>query len=335
MTLDLDTFLTALYSIVDDLYQKHYAPLKPKRPGRNPDLSDSEVLTLILCAQWYGRSQRAFMRYAAEHWQRYFPRLLSQSACNRRSRDLTGVLTHMVARVAQDMHAYLAPYQAIDTVPVPLMRRRRGRRRRLFGPEAAIGRGGCDRDWYYGCKLLLAATPQGACTGFVLAPANTEDRWLAEAFLCWRHDVDQHPVRPDEMPRRRNGRAYVGPSGPLGLRHGVGEMSAGPYVADNGFFGSWWQGHWRAHYRASVLTPRDYGGSGGRTGRRRHAGWRQIVETINGHLEQVFGLHFPGARSLWGLQSRIAAKLVALNLGIWLNRHFGRPDLAFATLFNG
>lgn len=29
-----------------------------------------------------------------------------------------------------------------------------------------------------------------------------------------------------------------------------------------------------------------------------------------------------------------AVKLVALNLGIWLNRLFGRPDLALATLFN-
>ena len=111
-------------------------------------------------------------------------------------------------------------------------------------------------------------------------------------------------------------------------------MSAVPYVADNGFFGALWQSHWQADYDAVVLTPRDYTGVGDRAGRRAHAGWRQIVETINGHLEQVFGLHFPGARSLWG-QSRIAAKLVALNLGIWLNRHFGRPDLAFATLFNG
>ena len=109
------------------------------------------------------------------------------------------VLTHMVAAVAQDMGAYLAPYQAIDTVPVPLMRRRRGKRHRLFGPEAAIGRGGGDRDWYYGCKLLLAVTPQGVCTGFVLAPANTEDRWAAEAFLCWRHAVCQAPIRAQEF----------------------------------------------------------------------------------------------------------------------------------------
>ena len=77
----LDTFLVALYSTVDDLYQKYYAPHKPKRRGKKPDLSDSEVLTLAICAQWHGASQRAFIRYAAEHWRNYFPRLLSQSAC--------------------------------------------------------------------------------------------------------------------------------------------------------------------------------------------------------------------------------------------------------------
>ena len=63
---NLDTFLVALYSTVDDLYQKHYAPHKPKRRGKNPDLSDSEVLTLVICAQWHGTSQRAFIRYAAD-----------------------------------------------------------------------------------------------------------------------------------------------------------------------------------------------------------------------------------------------------------------------------
>ena len=54
MTLDL----TALYIIVDDLYQKHYAHLKPRRPGRRPELSDSEVLTLSIWAQWFGTSER-------------------------------------------------------------------------------------------------------------------------------------------------------------------------------------------------------------------------------------------------------------------------------------
>jgi len=33
MTLDLDTFLVALYTITDDLYRQYGAPRKPSRPG--------------------------------------------------------------------------------------------------------------------------------------------------------------------------------------------------------------------------------------------------------------------------------------------------------------
>ncbi len=43
--MDLDTFLVALYTIVDDLYQQHVAGTKPVRPGPRPTVSDSEVLT--------------------------------------------------------------------------------------------------------------------------------------------------------------------------------------------------------------------------------------------------------------------------------------------------
>ena len=334
MTLTLDTFLVALYTIVDDLYQQHFAQYKPRRPGKRPELSDSEVLTLAICAQWSGTSERTFLRYAAEHWSAYFPRLLSQSSCNRRSRDLAGVLTHLVEKVARELGAYAAPYQALDTVPVPLMRRCRGRGHRLFGWEAAIGRGGSDRDWYYGCKLLLAVTPEGAITGFLLAPASTEDRWVAEAFLCWRTGQENWPVNPQDMPRRGNGQKYVGPTGPMWPRSGVGQHNPVPYVADDGFFGAWWQTHWRRNYGATVLTARNHTGDTAQLLRRQHHGWRQIVETINQHLEDVFNLHFPRARTTRGLLARVAAKLSALNLGMWLNRHFGRPHLAFATLFN-
>ncbi len=129
-------------------------------------MSDSEVLTLALCAQWHGTSERAFLRFASQYWRAYFPRLLSQSATNRRCRDLAGVLSNLSGMVAQEMESYAAPYQVLDTLPVRLMRPCRGRRRRLFGNEASMGKGGSDRTWYYGCKLLLSLTPQGVITGF-------------------------------------------------------------------------------------------------------------------------------------------------------------------------
>lgn len=335
MTLDLDTFLVALYTIVDDLYRQHWAPQKPSRPGRRPELSDSEVLTLVLCAQWFGPSERAFIRYAANHWRAYFPLLLSQSAYNRRCRHLAGVLVQLVPQVTRELRAYTAAYQTFDTVPVPLMRRCRGQRHRLFGEEAAIGRGGSDKDWYYGCKLLVAVTDSGVITGFLLAPASTEDRWVAESFLCWRQNPWATPCTPQDLPpSHRRGGSYVGPTGPIWPRQAVGEHSPAVYIGDDGFRGKWWREHWRQDYGATVIAPQAYVGGTARECRQQHRRWRQIGEAVNQQLGRVFGLPFPGAHSKLGLLTRVAAKAAALNLGIWLNRWFGRPDLAFATLFS-
>jgi hypothetical protein len=279
--------------------------------------------------RWLGQSERALVRHAVAHWRGYFPRLLSQGAYHRRVRDLTGVLLRLVREAAQALGAAHAAYEAVDTVPVPLARRCRGERHRLFGDEAGIGRGGSDRDWYFGCKLLVAATPDGAVTGFVLAPASTEDRWTAEALLGWRADPQADLWTPGQLPpSHRRGGGYVGPTGPLGPRIGVGAPSAGIYVADRGFQGAAWQHHWQEDYTATVLTPAAHATRG-----RQHAAWRQVVETVHGLLTSVFHLPYPGAKSRWGLITRVAAKLAALNLGIMLNRLFLRPDLALATLF--
>src|SRR5512139_2208733 len=151
MEIDFYAFLVLVYCLVDDLYQSKYAHLKPKRRGHKPELSDSEVLTLAILCQWHlGRSENGFVNYVLRCWKGYFPRMLSQGAFNRRVRDLAGVLCQLGPEVARLSRAYLessAAYEVIDGVPVPLMRRCRGSRHRLFGPEAAIGRGGSDRDW--------------------------------------------------------------------------------------------------------------------------------------------------------------------------------------------
>jgi hypothetical protein len=223
MTLDLDTFLTALYSIIDDLYRQHFAHLKPPRPGRKPELSDSEVLTLAICAQWSGRSERAFVRYAAAYWRAYFPKLLSQSSLNRRSRDLCGLLVHMTPLIAKELKAYAEAYQVMDCVPVPLMRRCRGERHLLFADEAAIGIGGADGDWYYGVKLLLVTSASGIITGFMIAPANTADRWVAEHLLCFRQDPLAAPLGPADLPPSHKRGGYVGPSGPISAMGPLGE----------------------------------------------------------------------------------------------------------------
>lgn len=342
MRLDIATFLTALYVITDDLYQRHFAHLKPRRRGKKVELSDSEVLTLAICSQWLGWSERVFISYALSNWLPYFPRLLSYSAYNRRSRDLAGVLVSLGQRIGQELERYariqgvLKPvgvYEVIDSVPVPLMRRCRGDQHRLFGLEAAIGKGGSDKSWYYGVKLLLSVTPSGVITGFMIGPASTEDRWMAEHFLCYRMDPWAGPLEAEDMPRRRRYKGYVGPTGPIWPRAAAGELGLVPYIADDGFSGREWIAHWREDYGAPVLTTSGYKGEEAPKARREHSGRRQIVETVNSILTGTLGLSFPGARTTWGLLTRLAAKVAAVNIGIYLNRLFGRADLTHDSLF--
>jgi hypothetical protein len=332
--LDQDTFLTTAYVIVDEEYQAHFADQKPVRPGPRPTLSDSEVLTLGLLAQSQrSRSEREFLRWAGKALRAYFPHLVSQSAFNRRLRDLAGALARLVPAVAARTSALLgeSAYQVLDGVPVPLARRCRGERHRLFADEAAIGRGGSERAWYFGQELLLAVDAHGQITGAVSGPANTEEHWLADALLRWRVDATAAAPTAAELdpalgPAHRRRGARQGPTGPLFRRGAAGAPADGPYLGDLGFRGRDWARHWRSDYGAGVLTKADYPrGPEGRPGRRWLSGLRQVVETVNGWLEDRFGLHFPRARTAWGLQTRLAAKLAAFNLAVHCNHLHGRP----------
>jgi hypothetical protein len=60
---DVDTFLTTLYVMVDD-FCKASLPPEP-RPGPPATLSRSEVVTLAIFGQWQGfGSERGFYRFA-------------------------------------------------------------------------------------------------------------------------------------------------------------------------------------------------------------------------------------------------------------------------------
>ncbi|MFI5275188.1 MAG: hypothetical protein ACHQ4H_19325 [Ktedonobacterales bacterium] len=331
--LDTDTFFTAVYTVLDDLYRATLAELRQQTPGRRPQLSDSEVLTLIVLSHWYGLSERALLRRAAAAWQPYFPRLLSQSAFNRRVHSLERVLTWLVTRLAAELGATDAPYEVLDGVSVPLARLCRGTRHRQFAAEADIGKGGSDRQWYYGIKLLLCTLPCGAVSGFVAGPASTEERVLAEALLQGRAQPPPAPWQGALPPQatRHVAKPYVGANGPLWPRLGVGQAATGRYLGDRGYGGAWWETHWQTELGARVVTP--YASvADDRVAQQAHASLRQIVETTNSHLKGDLGLAYPRAHTFAGLRARLAAKLVSFNLGIVLNRRFQRPDLALATL---
>src|SRR5215471_702158 len=64
---DVDTFLTILYVMIDDFCQRQ-DEVAPAHPGPQASLTRSEVVTLSLFGQWvHFPGERAFYRYAQEH----------------------------------------------------------------------------------------------------------------------------------------------------------------------------------------------------------------------------------------------------------------------------
>jgi hypothetical protein len=353
MELDVDTFLTVIYCVCDEVYQREIAPKLGARPGARPKLSESEVLALAVVGQWHGqRCERCFLRYVRRHWHGYFPRLTSQSAFNRRARHLWAALCVLGPAVAREVSRLLgrAPtYQVWDGVPVPLMRQCRGEQHRLFGTEADVGYGGSDRTEYYGMHRLADANDQGTIDGFVVGPAATSEYWLAEALLRWRQDPAAPAPTPEQLapilgPTHQKGGRRVGPTGPIGPRLAAGGPDAGaspsrpvlpPILADLGFTGRRWRAHWRAAYHTAVLTKADYDALTDPTERHRaKRGFnrrRHEVETVFSVLADRFGSKFPRSRTHWGPWTRLAAKVACYNLAVYVNYLFHRPTF---SLFN-
>src|SRR5215218_9224280 len=129
--MDLDSFLVLLYVLVDDWWKLHRSSESPKI-GRPALLSESEVLTLVILAQWPRfRSERDFWRFARAHLRPYFPSLCSQSQLNRRLRALEPELRLLQLAFAEDLTEPSAVYRVMDTTLVPAIVRVRASRKGL------------------------------------------------------------------------------------------------------------------------------------------------------------------------------------------------------------
>lgn len=328
MDLDLETFLTTFYVMVDDLFQQHVGPKMPACGRPTPHLADSEVLCLGLAAQWRTgvpwKSERAFLRYAHKHLRHCFPGLTTQSAFNRRLRRLWGAFLLLQEALAQELGTP-DDFEIFDCVPVPVARGARSFHPGWFADIARVGKGGNDR-YFYGLRLLLVLRASGVAGAWTMASGNVQERWLAELLLSAQAGSPQLLGPHDPV----TGQPEIDlPEDWVGPVQSCGKASGKPKLTDTGFVGKEWLQHWASDYGATVVAkpkgaPPELS--------RWFGSLRQVVETAFAHLCESFGLKYPGAHTKWGLLTRIAAKLAAYNLGIRINRGLGRPDFAFATL---
>src|SRR5215204_4867263 len=294
--MDLDSFLVSLYVLVDDWWKLEHAS-RPPKTGRPALLSDPEVITLAILAQWPRfRSERDFWRFASSHLRSYFPKLCSQSQLNRRIRALEPELRALQLAFARELAEPSAVYRVVDTTLVPAIVRVRASRKGLFAGQASFGRSASKTEWIYGFKVALVVDPEGVVSAFFLAPASSDERPIGETLIAFdRYDA---------------------------------------YLADKGFTGVEWERRWLEVYGALVAaTPKnDSRRAWSKADRRWAAGKRQIIEGVICQLKDFFGLERHRAKTLGGLLARLAAKVAAYTCAQRINDTLGRPLRHLADL---
>jgi hypothetical protein len=304
--LDVDTFLTTLYVIVDDLCQPHAS--EQRRPGPVASLAESEVITLAIFARWNRfASERDFYRYAEGHLRGAFPTLPNRSQFNRLVRLYTDAIEEVALHLGKMVKGRRCPYQALDSSAMPVRDPKRRGHGWLAG-QADIGWSN-SIGWYEGFSLLAAVEPSGVVTGFCFGSASTAEQPLAETFFA---------VRANPNPRLIS----------------VGEAFFGTYVADKGFEGVDNRRRWLECYGAEVIHPpkRNSRKPWSKRFRQWVASLRQIVETVYDKLFNTFGLWKERPHEIGGLRTRLAARVALHNFCIWLNDQLGQPRLKFADL---
>jgi hypothetical protein len=294
--MDLDSFLVSLYVLVDDWWKLEHAS-RPPKTGRRALLSDPEVITLAILAQWPRfRSERDFWRFARSHLRSYFPNLCSQSQFNRRVRALEPEMRALQRDFAEDLAQPSAVYRVLDTTLVPAMVRVRASRKGLFCGQASFGRSASNTEWVYGFKVALVVNPEGVVSTFGLAPAASDERPIGDALIA----SDRYEA----------------------------------YLADKGFTGIEWERRWMEVYGALVAAaPKNNSRRAwSRVDRRWASGKRQIIEGVIGQLKDFFSLERHRAKTLGGLLTRLAAKIAAYTCAQQINYSLGRPLRHLADL---
>jgi hypothetical protein len=184
--MDLETFIIAVFCLVDDFVRDLCHGRRLRQRGPAPILADSEVLTVEITGEFLGLdTDQALYAYFRRHFGHLFPglRTVHRTTFLRQAANLWAVKhalwQHLTTGTRHDAALVL-----IDSLPVPVCRFARAHRCRSFRGLAAFGYDPLAHQTYYGLRLHLRVTWPGVITAAVLAPANDADRAVAPQLLA-------------------------------------------------------------------------------------------------------------------------------------------------------
>src|SRR3982751_1564240 len=257
-----------------------------RRRGRRPRISDSELICLAGAQVVLDcPNARRFRRQSKRLLGHLFPDIPGQSGFNKRLRALAPQLVETVTVLAQLSPSFCDRLRLLDSTPVPCAASRETVRRSALAGIGGYGYCRSHSRWFWGFRLYLLCSPDGLPIGFELAAANTPERVVAAELL-------ERALEPGQT-----------------------------VIADKGFAGAEFEQH-VSRLGGRLLRPdrKDEKPRFGSLG-----GIRQWIESCFDTLKDQLSLERHGGRTLTGLVSRIARRLLALTAVLLHNWQLGTP----------
>lgn len=290
--LTIQDFIVVVYCLIDDVVTVLQARYPFRTRGFAPALRDSEVITMIVVGEFLGiDTDEQIWEYFCRHWRAWFPKLGSRSQFVRQAANLWRVIQLVHHSLATALGAWDDDVHIVDGVPMPLCELTRASRcTRLCGIAAMSYCAAKDR-YYFGLKGHVLITASGVITAITVTSANTDEREAAWDLV---------------------------------------DSVVGLLLGDKGYISQFFRTclktvtiQLETPLRCNMHDPRPREQVGAlMTVRRR-------VETVIGQLTERFHLATVRARDVFHLTGRIARKILAHTLGVFVNRQLNQELLQF------
>lgn len=268
--------------------------LLPKRtgPGRRPQITDAELVALAVAQMFLAiPNDRKFLALARWRLGHLFSYLPKQPGYNKRLRKLAPTIAQVIAHLAASSPSFCDGLRLLDSTPVPCGQSRETVKRSELAGSAAYGWCASHSRPFWGFRLYLLCATDGMPIAFELAPANTPERVVAAEMLR-RVELDGYTVMADK---------------------GFAGEEFETFMADTG---------------ACFLRP-DRRNEPPRNGSLGPV--RQWIESVFWTCKGQLALEAHGGRTIEGVCTRVAMRLLALAAGLVHNQHIGQPGRHFTA----
>lgn len=302
MDTDLDTLATALYVTTDDLLRAHPERVPPRpKIGIVPRTSDAEMLTLAVMQALLGyTNETQWLRYARKHLLPMFPTLPLQSGYNKRLRKLAATMTWLVGELGRQTSIADDGVWVVDSTPVECARSRETVKRSDLAGWAEYGYCASHSRYFWGLRLHLVCTLHGLPVGWALTGAKADEREVLEAILATTPGL------------RRPGRQVV--------------------IADKAYYGRAFEA---GLDEAGVdLFRKARKGEKPRPGQEFFKPLRQVIESVNATFKTQLDIERHRGKTISGVCTRIAQRVLALTAAIWHNDNLGHAVRRSLTAYD-